>query len=562
MKPFQTRLFTLLACFLLLSALHAQETESIEGYLADWAAQLQPVSTGDNDYTQQIEADPNFACKVVYSIQTTDSKGNQTKERYEFNLADIDYKSIRHRTIKKVIILDIKTDKNQQLIKYFKDDVQQNYENAVQMPAFDSDNAQVLQSIIQGAVRECAELSQQWFEPSDLNTMLSNIDQHEQVVTVDDATYKTSFELAPGHPTQMHYLVEQVSGKGSPASEKYIFNLADIDEKSVQLQVSGKMVGLEFKIEKRRHYIEYYKDGEQQNYADALQIVVQEIEQAKALIALFQASIPLCKIKQAEQMTKATDFDAALAKLQSLLSAEQSLAGDCLAMLTKSTDDGKTLNTYRFFFSDFEVSDIQIEVQRKEVWVACNVQKRIRMIEHHQDNERQNYTNELRINATNIENARLIQHQVSQISGLCASQQDSDAEHLHATDQQLFELLVPLVQAPQANSQNQQRLVSLDESKNVCKLQITQVSGSGKKSTEMVYEFILSDINPKSVNLYISGKDIAIDLDVHKREKLIKSFKDGEVAVYTNTIRIWMPDLETARVAQQTFLSSIATCTP
>lgn len=562
MKHVQS-LLALIPLLLFSPLLRAQDMESLEGYLADWAAQLQPVSTGELEISHQLAADPNTTCRVIYTIQSADAKDNRVEERYEFNLADIDAKSVKYRVVKKIIYLDLKTTKNQRLIKYYKDGLQQDYVSALQIPAFDSDNAQVLQGIIQGAVRHCAEKKVQWFEPAGLETMLQTICQYGQSMKYESASYQTSLTLNKDYPTRLRYEIEQKSGKGSPSAEVYEFNLADLDEKTVQIQVSGVIVGVEMKIERRQRYVEHFIGNVQQNYTDGLQIQVQEIEQAKALVALLQTCIPLSKIKMAEQMPSGQDFDAAFTTLQMLFSKGQSLNGNCLSMLSQTSSDGKTLDNFRFYFSDFESSDIQIKVQRKEVWVEASVAKRLRMIEHHRDNVRQNYTSDLKIFTPNLEIARSIQHQFIQLASLCTEVPEANQSHKTANSLLLFDLLSPLVSSCEVSgSMVQQQLKSIDEERRVCKLQLTQVSGSGKKRSEMVYEFLLSDLNPKAVSLYIQGKDIAIDLEVHKREKLIKSYKDGEPAVYVHTVRIWMPDLETARLAHQTIQSSLHACTP
>jgi hypothetical protein len=553
-----------LALILLLNQLlPAQDMETPEGYIADWAAQLQPVSTGELEISHQLAADPNMTCRVIYTIQSMDLKNNRAEERYEFNLADIDAKSVKYRVVKKVIFLDLKVTKNQRLIKYYKDGVQQDYVSALQMPAFDSDNAQILQGIIQGAARNCTERKMQWFEPADLETMLQAICQHGQSMKYESASYQTSLTLNKDYPTRMRYLIEQKSGKGSPSVEVYEFNLADLDEKTVQIQVTGVTIAVEMKTERRQHYVEHYLGEVQQNYTDGLKIQVQEIEQAKALVALLQTCIPLSKIRMAEQMPGGQNLDAAFAALQGLLSKGQSINGNCLSMLSQTSSDGKTLDSFRFYFSDFESSDIQIKVQRKEIWVEASVAKRLRMIEHHRDNTRQNYTSELKIFTPNLEIARSIQHQFIQLASLCLGVPDSDQLHKTANSLLLFDLLSPLIRSCEVSGSTvQQQLKTIDEERRVCKLQLTQVSGTGKKRSEMVYEFLLSDLNPKAVSLYIQGKDIAIDLEVHKREKLIKSYKDGEPAVYTQNIRIWMPNLETARMAHQTIQSSLHACNP
>ena len=66
-------------------------------------------------------------------------------------------------------------------------------------------------------------------------------------------------------------------------------------------------------------------------------------------------------------------------------------------------------------------------------------------------------------------------------------------------------------------------------------------------SKELIYEADLSDLNPKSIKIKVSGKKINVEIATKHLEKLIQYYKDGKIQAYQNKFNIPAPDIETAR---------------
>jgi hypothetical protein len=93
------------------------------------------------------------------------------------------------------------------------------------------------------------------------------------------------------------------------------------------------------------------------------------------------------------------------------------------------------------------------------------------------------------------------------------------------------------------------RKQSLDfaEPGNTNKLKYTNIETKGSTSTEEVFEFNLSDINPNSVDYSIKGKGIFVTFETNFKNKIIKAYKAGKIQPYTYSLELAFQDVETAR---------------
>ena len=75
---------------------------------------------------------------------------------------------------------------------------------------------------------------------------------------------------------------------------------------------------------------------------------------------------------------------------------------------------------------------------------------------------------------------------------------------------------------------------------------VTQLD-SKDVSTGYIYEFTMSDINPESVKLEISGKEMTVELETKAKQKLIKPYKNGEPQNFDYDFEIFTDDVVVAR---------------
>jgi hypothetical protein len=87
----------------------------------------------------------------------------------------------------------------------------------------------------------------------------------------------------------------------------------------------------------------------------------------------------------------------------------------------------------------------------------------------------------------------------------------------------------------------------LAEEGNGNKIKLTTVEIKASSSVEEVFEFNLSDIDPRSIDFEAKGKWLTVKLETNFKNKIIKAYKAGKIQPYVSSLEISMKDVEKAR---------------
>lgn len=131
----------------------------------------------------------------------------------------------------------------------------------------------------------------------DLAKSLEWIKKHVAEVESGTFTYKQSFEYDSNVLWRIIFSSDK-AGKSSAIKSIYEFNLADLDENKVDYKVIGKTITLHISTQSEHKAIKYTKDGTLHNYCSSLEIVIQDIENARDLVEAFKHSIILARENQ------------------------------------------------------------------------------------------------------------------------------------------------------------------------------------------------------------------------------------------------------------------------
>ena len=104
----------------------------------------------------------------------------------------------------------------------------------------------------------------------------------------------------------------------------------------------------------------------------------------------------------------------------------------------------------------------------------------------------------------------------------------------------------------------QQKIESTDDK---CKLKVTNLETDSKGAqTEMVYEFILSDIDAGKTEISISGKTCGVELVTKDNQKLIKPYENGESGNFIYKLNIVTADVLEAKNIKEAMNAAIQAC--
>ncbi len=77
--------------------------------------------------------------------------------------------------------------------------------------------------------------------------------------------------------------------------EKYEFSILDINVKNLSVRVSGPQLSVLVETKAKDSYIKYTKNNEQQNFVNDFEIIAEDIDQARNIIAAFSSAIEKSK---------------------------------------------------------------------------------------------------------------------------------------------------------------------------------------------------------------------------------------------------------------------------
>jgi hypothetical protein len=107
--------------------------------------------------------------------------------------------------------------------------------------------------------------------------------------------------------------------------------------------------------------------------------------------------------------------------------------------------------------------------------------------------------------------------------------------------------------------ENPKQELVLQDGGDKCKCKFTSTMAESKKSIETISEWNLYDIDPKKIDIDISGKIVGVTAYTLNKEKFIKQTKDNKPG-FSSEINLIVSDIEDAQKALATFKSLVEGC--
>ncbi len=547
------RYYTLLCClWLTWSGLVAQGPV--------WQAELDAVTAGiENIEANGRSFDQTLSLteggdELIFNTTITEKNGKSNEERFEFNLLDLDVRLLRREVKSKVMYLSVKTSNSQRMIKYFKNGEQENYRNLFMIAVNDAEAYRGLSDAFESLIKASKKDSKLDFSGMDFNQQLAFLKENIVSVKSDEDTYDQ--ELVIGEPAYfVQVKTNHFTDKDNTASEAHL-NLADLQGKSIKINVSGKKLQVRVGTKSNNRWIKNYEEGEFKSYSNSLEVLVNTTNEARNISGILKELITTARKMEKERFESlAGDASQRQEKLLSYVKDTKSgkgeytqeLAGDCVLQLTRESlaEKGSSAKeVFSFNLIDFEKKSATISSSASSLSVT--LKSKDRMIQHLRDGELQSYRNSVEFYVDEVENAKVLSYLLSEQIGGCEGQA-SGKTFEGQTKEQLFEKATALILDVELSSYTYRQKLATEEGE-TCKLQFTQIKSTKNKDTEIFYDFSLSDINPKTIDFAISGKNLSLQLATRNNEKVIKEYKGNDDSDYTNRLQIYMDDVEETRL--------------
>ena len=336
--------------------------------LASIKEKVQDVQIDKTTFKQSIDVLDESKGKLSFVSELVDEKGKTTKERFEFYVSDIDKNTIIRKTSGKKLFISLSINNNQKFIKHFKEDKLDSYTNNLEILLSGADAAQELADLFKTAIPLVNSGEKGWNTNTDaLNWLKNNISK----INSGPATFEQSFSFGERKDYLASFTVKKTDQKSVSTEEKYEFNILDINKKNLAVKVSGTQLSVSVETKGNDPYIKYTKNNEQQSFDNDFEIIAEDIDQARNIIAAFSTAIDKSKsvIPDFGSLQKSLDF---ITKNTTELTLEKKTVNQKINFIpgngtksiftyTESDSKGKPIEErYEFYLNDIDANSIKL----------------------------------------------------------------------------------------------------------------------------------------------------------------------------------------------------------
>jgi len=487
---------------------------------------------------------------ILFSSIFTTEKGKTTTTDYEINIADVDIHMVKEFTKRDLIYVQLKISQNQKFIKITKDGMLKPYVNFVRIHATDIDNAREIRDIIKEMIPVSEEIQNNRVSVSTYKDQIDFLHENITEVSLGKNYYEQTFAI-----DDEKVVFEVIANKGKKATRKqYIYNLADINEKSIFIKVQGTKINLTFETNRKQKLITVLKNEIQVPFINKISILANSINQARDLSIVLKKVIPIAREKVIKSLPNLSGYSSYINVLNENIGEivigknhyTQNFSDDCPTIFSFNHQGAKKLKTllFKLNFADIRERSIDYKISGSLMKVRLVTTNKEKLISEEKDSKTASYTDKTSIICKSSDEARVVIHVLKALAKYCKENEKRLVPE-GSSEEKLNWLSQNITDVESGKKTYQQSFMKSESGKE--KYEFKSVTASKSKSTELLYEFNLSDIDPKSVTYKISGKSLSILLASNYKSKIIKVYKDGEVGSYKNLIQIYFNDVETAK---------------
>lgn len=372
--------------------------------LLDWTGQrIGNVSVNNKTYQQNWAADDASQHRVVFTLE----EEKEAVKTFKFSLADLLQESIQTKIKGNEVLLEVGTSQKKSFIRIEDNGVLSDYDNQFTIRTNYPDEAQE----IIFAFKEMLPLARAQAE-EEYSVSFSNVEEGLSAIqgTITSFNDGTSlFEPSIQADCQTELKLKTTADSKSEENT-YLFHLSDMDPQSLDIEVKKTEISIFMRADNRVNLIQHFEGDEQQNYANSLNIPVENIPTAKTLMAQLRYVIENCvnevEVKDLDWLAQ-TLGEADIPELTQQLEKQE--ADDaCKLAFAATKDNGKkvTSEKYEFNLYDLDADDLSLQVKGKQVLVNLETKSKEKIINQYSDGEKLSYVNNFDLELKDIPMAK------------------------------------------------------------------------------------------------------------------------------------------------------------
>jgi hypothetical protein len=534
----------------MISILDAKSQDKSGQMLASIKEKVKEVQVDKSTFKQSLDILDESKGKLSFVSEMVDEKGKTAKEAFEFFVSDIDKNTIVRKTSGKKLFINLSISNGQKFIKHFSEDKLEGYTSTLEILLSNADEAQELVNLFKSVIPLVSSSAKGWSTNKDaLNWLKSSISK----VSSGTVTYEQSFSFGERKPYLVDFTVKKSDQKGVSTEGKYEFNILDINKKNLVVKVSGTQLSVSVETTGKEPYIKYLKDNEQQNFANDFEIIAEDIDQARNLIAALSTAIDKSKADTPDfsSLQKALDFitkntiDLTLDKKTVSQKISFSTGGGTKTVFTFAEPDskGKSIEErYEFYLSDIDVNSLNFKVSGKKITVVSISKNKTKFVRYYKDNTPQDFQNEIGILVADIETSR----EMAEAFKVAIKGSETQPAAWKNTAEAMAYLTGTLKGETLGTDIYKLNLSSLSTDP----LNLSYVQGrtdSKGLTTEQSFEFYPYMLDPGTIKIESSGKYLTVEVSVTGKKPYIKALKEGKQQSYRDDVGLMAFDSKQAQ---------------
>lgn len=549
MKTGYLRILCIVAV-LAMSVFSAKSQDKLSQALTSIKEKVQDVQIDKTTFKQSIDILEANKGKLSFVSVLVDEKGKTTNERYEFYVSDIDKNTITRKTSGKKLFINLSINNNQKFIKHFKEDKLDSYTNYIEIQLSGADAAQELENLFKTAIPLVSSSEKQWSNNTDaLGWLKNNISK----ITSGSTTFEQSFSYGERKDYLASFTVKKTDQKNTSTDEKYEFNVLDIDKKNLLVKISGAQLSVSIEIKGSDRYIKYTKNNEQQNFGNSFEIVAEDIDQARNIIAAFTTAIEKSKpvIPDFGNLQKSLDFitknttDLTLDKKTLNQKINFTPGNGTKSVFTYAEPDskGKSIEErYEFYLSDIDANNLSFKISGKKINIVCFSKNKAKFIKYYKDNALQDFQNEVDILIYDVETAR----EMAEAFKAAVKSSETQPATWKSTGDAITFLAGAIKGETIGTDIYKLNFSSLSTEPLNVKYEQTKTDAKGI-NVEQSFEIYPYLLDPTTIKVGSKGKYLNVEASVSNKKTFVKIFKDGKQQVFDDGIEIMAFDARQAR---------------
>jgi hypothetical protein len=363
---------------------------------------------------QKITFTPDNGTKSIFVYAEPDSKGKLIEERYEFYLNDIDGSNLNFKVSGAKISVVPVSKNNTKFIKYYKDNIQQDFQDEVSIITNDIETSREMLEAFKEAIKRSQVQPATWKNVDEAIAYLTKTMTGE---TVGADLYKLNFSSIAADPLNVRYMLDKTDVKAITVKQSYEFYPYMLDPGTVKISAAGKYLVVSASVNNKKPYVKVYKDDIQQSFDDNIAFMAFDSRQAREIADAIKYVLSNVKAKNMVWADKNSAMKYITENVSDLKSAtkeiKQKVTFDdpCkISLAISSTDDkGKTLDeTYEFALTDMNKQMIDYKTSGKNVLITLTCKNKEKLVKAYKNGVQQAWTTSVEIEATDVETARNI----------------------------------------------------------------------------------------------------------------------------------------------------------